>query len=112
MAYDVDLANRIREIIGAEPGLSERQMFGGLAFLINGHMSVTASREGGLLLRIDPAQTRALVGRAHASAFVMRGRDLDGWLRIEPAGVKAKRDLARWVAVGLTYARTLPPKGG
>src|ERR1700722_5534109 len=79
MAYDLDLANRIRECIGAEPGLSEQQMFGGLAFLINGNMSVSASREGGLLLRIEPAQTEKLAARTHAQRFVMRGREMSGW---------------------------------
>ena len=106
VAYDLDLANRIREIIGAESGLSERPMFGGLAFLINGHLAVAASRQGGLLLRIDPARTQALLARAHAKPFAIRGRDLDGWLRVEPAGVTTKRDLARWVAHG--YVREQP----
>ena len=85
-------------------------MFGGLAFLIDGNMSVSASRQGGLLLRVDPAQTEKLAGRAHAQRFVMRGREMDGWLRIDPDGVKTKRDLARWVALGVGYARSLPPK--
>ena len=110
MAYDLDLANRIRECIGVEAGLSERQMFGGLAFLINGNMSVSASGQGGLLLRIEPAQTEKLAGRAHAQRFVMRGREMNGWLRVDPEGIKTTRDLARWVALGVTYARSLPPK--
>src|ERR1700722_19728551 len=110
MAYDLDLANRIRECIGAEPGLSEQQMFGGLAFLINGNMSVSASRQGGLLLRTEPAQTEKLVTRAHAEPFVMRGREMSGWLRVDSEGVRTKRDLARWVSLGVDYARSLPPK--
>jgi hypothetical protein len=112
MAYDLDLANRIRECIGAEPGLSEQQMFGGLGFLINGNMSVSASRQGGLLLRIEPAQTEKLVTRAHAEPFVMRGREMSGWLRVDSEGVRTKRDLARWVSLGVDYARSLPPKRG
>jgi hypothetical protein len=110
MAYDLDLANRIRECIGAQSGLSEQPMFGGLAFLINGHMSVSASREGGLLLRVEPAQTETLAARAHAHRFEMRGRELLGWLRIDAAGVKTKRDLTRWVTLSVAYARSLPPK--
>jgi hypothetical protein len=110
MPYDRDLADRIRECLGAEPGVSERAMFGGLAFLINGNMSVSASGQGGLLLRVEPAQTGKLATRSHAQRFVMRGREMDGWLRIDAEGVKTRRDLARWVAVGVGYARSLPPK--
>jgi hypothetical protein len=110
MAYDLDLADRIRECIGAEPGVSERRMFGGLAFMINGNMSVSASRQGGLLVRVEPAQTEALTTRAHAQRFVMRGHELNGWLRIDPDGVQTKRDLTRWVALSVDYARSLPPK--
>jgi hypothetical protein len=110
MAYDLDLANRIRECLGVVAGLSERQMFGGLAFLINGNMSVSVSRGGGLLLRIEPAQIEKLAARAYAGRFVMRGRETDGWLRIDPEGVRTKRDLARWVVLSVTYAQGLPPK--
>ncbi len=110
MAFDEDLANRIREIVGTEPGLSEQKMFGGLAFLINGHMSLAASREGGLLLRVDPEQTDKLLTRAHAQPFVMRNRPMDGWLRVQPPGVRTKRDLERWARVSVDYARSLPPK--
>jgi TfoX/Sxy family transcriptional regulator of competence genes len=111
MAYDEDLANRIRELISTEPGLTEKRMFGGLAFLINGHMSVSVSGRGGLLLRCDPAETESLRGKPHAGPFEMRGRVMDGWLRIDPEGLHTKRQLARWVARGVTYARSLPPKG-
>ena len=95
VAFDTDLANRIRECLAAEVGLSERQMFGGFAFLINGNMSVSASGQGGLLLRVEPTQTEKLAGRAHAQRFVMRGRELDGWLRVDSEGVKSKRDLVQ-----------------
>ena len=111
MAYDLDLANRIRECSGAEVGLTEQAMFGGLAFLINGNMSVSASGHGGLLLRIDPDQTDKLATRAHAQRFVMRDREMSGWLRVDAAGVTTKRNLARWVAISVAYARSLPPKG-
>src|SRR5258707_3112896 len=110
MAYDDDLANRIREIIGAEPDLVEKKMFGGLAFLIAGHMSVSASGQGGLLLRCDPAETDALSAKPGAAPVVMRGKAMDGWLRIDAAAVKTKQQLDRWVARGVAYARSLPPK--
>jgi len=111
MAYDEDLANRIREIVGAEPDLAEKKMFGGLAFLIGGHMSVSVSGRGGLLLRCDPAETESLRAKPHAGPFEMRGKEMDGWLRVEPEGVARKRQLERWVARGVAYARSLPPKG-
>jgi hypothetical protein len=111
VAYDEDLANRIRELIGAEDGVSEKKMFGGLAFLIGGNMSVSASGQGGLLLRCDPAQTDSLIRKPHAEPFEMRGRMMDGWLRVAPEGVRTKRQLEPWVARGVAYARSLPPKG-
>ena len=110
MAYDEDLANRIRELLGAEHGLTEKRMFGGLAFLINGNMAVSASGQGGLLLRVDPDETDALVAKPHAQRFVMRGRAMDGWLRIDAEGVRTKRELERWVSRGVAYARALPSK--
>ncbi len=110
MAYDEDLANRIRELISAEDGVVEKRMFGGLAFLVGGNMAVSASSQGGLLLRCDPAETDALVGKPHASRFQMRGRAMDGWLRVAPEGLAGKRQLARWVSHGVDYARSLPPK--
>jgi TfoX/Sxy family transcriptional regulator of competence genes len=111
MAYDEDLANRIRELVATESGLTEKKMFGGLAFLIDGHMSVSVSGQGGLLLRVDPADTDTLLDKPYAEPFEMRGRAMDGWLRIDPDGVRTKRQLQRWVARGVTYARTLPAKG-
>jgi TfoX/Sxy family transcriptional regulator of competence genes len=110
VAYDEDLANRVRELLGGEAGVSEKRMFGGLAFLIGGNMSVSVSGQGGLLLRCDPEETGALLGRPHATAFEMRGRAMDGWLRVDPEGVHTKRQLARWVERGVGYARSLPPK--
>jgi hypothetical protein len=110
MAYDEDLANRIRELMADERGVVEQKMFGGLAFLIGGHMSVSASGRGGLLLRVSPDETEALLAKPHAGAFEMRGKVMGGWLRIEAEGVRTKRQLAPWVARGVAYARSLPPK--
>ena len=110
MAYDEDLANRIRELIASEDGLREQSMFGGLAFLINGNMSVAASGRGGLMLRVEPAMTDALLRKPHAEPFVMRGREMQGWLRVGEEGVRTKRQLEPWVRRGVAYARSLPPK--
>jgi TfoX/Sxy family transcriptional regulator of competence genes len=111
MAFDEDLANRIRELVADEDGVTEMRMFGGLAFLINGNMSVAASGQGGLLLRVDPEQTDALSARPHAGPFVMRGREMQGWLRVGGEGVTTQRELGAWVEHGVAYARSLPPKG-
>jgi len=86
------------------------RMFGGLAFLIGGHMSVSVSGQGGLMIRFDPAQTEQLVAKPHARPFEMRGRPMDGWLRVDTEGVRTKRQLERWVSRGVSYARSLPPK--
>ena len=110
MAYDEDLANRIRELVADEPGLTEMKMFGGLAFLIGGNMAVSASGQGGLLLHVDPSATDELLAKRHAQPFEMRGRVMDGWLRVEAEGVQTKAQLERWVARGVSYARSLPPK--
>ena len=110
MAYDEDLAERLREILAAEPGLRERRMFGGLAFLINGHLAVSASGRGGLLLRVDPARTDELVAPPRIGRFEMRGREMDGWLRVDAEAVGTDADLERWTALGVDYAKSLPPK--
>ena len=111
MAYDEDLANRIRELIAMEAGLTEKKMFGGLAFLIDGNMSVGVSGQGGLMVRVDPAETDALTEKPHARPFEMRGRAMQGWLRVDAEGVRTKRELEPWVRRGVAYARSLPPKG-
>ena len=111
MAYDEDLADRIRELVASEAGLSEKQMFGGLAFLIGGNMAVSASGRGGIMVRVDPADTDKLVATTKATRMVMRGREMDGWLRVDTADVRTKRQLAAWVARGTAYARSLPAKG-
>jgi TfoX/Sxy family transcriptional regulator of competence genes len=110
VAYDEDLVNRIRELILTEPGVTEKAMFGGLAFLIGGNMSVSASGQGGLLLRVDPGETDSLLEKPHAHPFEMRGRVMQGWLRVDAEGVRTKRQLERWVARGVSYARSLPSK--
>jgi TfoX/Sxy family transcriptional regulator of competence genes len=110
VAYDEDLANRIRELIMGEDGVSEKTMFGGLAFLINGNMSVAASGQGGVLVRIEPSETDALAAKPHASVAVMRGREMQGWLRVAEEGIRTKRQLAPWVARSVSFARSLPPK--
>jgi TfoX/Sxy family transcriptional regulator of competence genes len=110
VAYDEDLAARVRELVAAQPGVVEKRMFGGLAFLIGGNMSVSVSGQGGLLLRCDPAETDALLAKQYAAPFQMRGRVMDGWLRVDPEGLRTKRQLERWVDRGVSYARTLPVK--
>jgi TfoX N-terminal domain len=110
VAYDEDLADRVRQIVQREPGLTEKRMFGGLAFLINGNMAVSASGQGGLLLRVDPAQTESLISEPQVRRFEMRGREMDGWLRIDAEAVSSDDDLRRWTAHGVAYARSLPPK--
>ena len=111
MAYDEELAGRIRELIAGEAGVTEQRMFGGLAFLIGGNMSVAASGQGGLMVRVDPDETDTLLDRPHAQPFVMRGREMKGWLRVGDEGVRTKRQLEPWVKRGVAYARSLPAKG-
>jgi TfoX N-terminal domain len=110
MAYDEELANRIREVVQGERGLTEKRMFGGLAFLIDGNMAVSASGKGGLLLRVDPAQTDSLVSEPQVRRFEMRGREMDGWLRVDVEVVETDDELRRWVSHGVTYVRSLEPK--
>jgi TfoX/Sxy family transcriptional regulator of competence genes len=110
VAYDEQLADRIRELIEAEPGLTEQKMFGGLAFLIGGNMAVAASGQGGIMVRVDPAESDALVDGTDAEPFVMRGKSMRGWLRVDPEHLRAKRELATWVKRGTAYASSLPAK--
>ena len=112
MAYDEDLGYRLREILYPADGLSEKAMFGGLAFLINGNMAVAASSQGGLLLRINPEDAGKLLAKAHTEPFVMRDREMTGWLRVDAGGIRTKRDLQRWAQIGIAYASSLPPKSG
>jgi TfoX/Sxy family transcriptional regulator of competence genes len=110
VAYDEDLANRIRELLGSERGVEEKRMFGGLAFLVNGNMSVAVSGQGGLLVRVPREDTDKLLARSHVSPMVMAGREARGWLRVDADGVQTKRQLQGWVTRGVGYARALPPK--
>ena len=108
MAYDLELAERIRELVAAERGVFEQKMFGGLAFLVNGNMSVAASGQGGLLVRVDPGEADGLIGD-RAEPMVMGGREMRGWLHV---AVRSDEDLAAWVRRGVDYAKSLPPKKG
>jgi TfoX/Sxy family transcriptional regulator of competence genes len=110
VAYDEELAHRIRELVAGESDLIEKKMFGGLAFLIGGNMAVAASGQGGVLVRVDPAESDTLVATTNARLMEMRGRSMQGWLRVDPDDVRTKRELAKWVALGTTYARSLPAK--
>jgi len=107
--YDHELAARIRTVVADEPGLTEKRMFGGVAFLINGNMAVAASSQGGLLLRVEPERTDALIREAGAARAVMRGREMEGWLRVDTQDITAAA-MQRWIGEGLSYARSLPPK--
>ena len=110
MAYDEALAARMRELLVGEPGLSEKRMFGGLAFLIGGNMAIAASGQGGALVRVDPAESDAIVDSSPATLAVMQGRPMQGWLRVEPEHLRTARQVGRWVELGAAYARSLPPK--
>ena len=110
MAYDEDLADRIRAAVQDHDGITERAMFGGLAFLLNGNMAVSASSKGGLMLRVDPSETDALVTEDGVNHFEMRGRPMNGWVRVDPSVLGSDEQLQHWVDVGLTYAASLPPK--
>jgi TfoX/Sxy family transcriptional regulator of competence genes len=109
VAYDEELAARMRELIGGEADLTEKKMFGGLAFLIGGNMAIAASGQGGLLVRVDPEESETLVATG-ARLMEMRGRQMQGWLRVESEDVRTESELARWVDLGTTYARSLPAK--
>jgi TfoX/Sxy family transcriptional regulator of competence genes len=110
VAYDEDLAARIRELVAGEPHLTEKKMFGGLAFLVGGNMAVAASGQGGVLARVDPAESDALIASTNAEPMEMRGRSMAGWLRVSADDVRTKRELSRWVERGVKYARSLPAK--
>jgi len=111
MAYDEDLAERLRAVLATESGLTQRRMFGGLAFLLGGHMAGAASGQGGLMLRVDPADSDALVEHDGVEQMEMHGRSMAGWLRVTDDAIATDEELARWVAHGVAFVRTLPPKG-
>ena len=110
MAYDVELAERIREELEGEPGVTEKRMFGGLAFLVDGHMAIAASGQGDALVRADPAESDHLVDTTSAEIAVMQGRPMSGWLRVPIADLTTPDQVAEWVALSTRYVRTLPPK--
>ena len=110
MAYDEVLAGRIRDLIGPDPELTEKKMFGGLAFLIRGHMAISASGQGGVLVHVDPERTDELIATTAAAVAVMQGREMPGWLRVSAGNVTSDHDLSPWVEIGIAHARSLPPK--
>jgi TfoX/Sxy family transcriptional regulator of competence genes len=110
VAYDEVLAARIRELVAGEPNVSEKKMFGGLAFLVGGNMAVAASGQGGALVRVDPAESDALVAGTNARLMEMRGRSMPGWVRVDTDDLRTRRELTAWVERGVAYARSLPPK--
>jgi TfoX-like protein len=110
VAYDEELADRIRDLVGDEPGLTEQKMFGGLAFLVGGNMAIAASGQGGILVHADPDASDTLVETTDAYLMEMRGKQMRGWLRVDSEHVSAEPELARWVEVGTSYARSLPAK--
>ena len=110
MAYDDELASRIRDLLGSRADVSEKKMFGGLAFLVGGNMAIAASGQGGVLVRVDPERSDELVATTKAEVAVMRGRPMAGWLRLTSDDVSSKSELASWVELGSGYAASLPPK--
>lgn len=110
MVYDEFLAERVRQVLDDEPDLVEKRMFGGLAFLVGGHMAVAANRQGVLMVRVDPADTPDLVQQPGVERMVMGKRTMDGWLRVEGEVIAEDDDLAQWVGRGLAVVRDLPPK--
>jgi TfoX/Sxy family transcriptional regulator of competence genes len=110
VAYDEELADRIRVLLDDAFDIDERRMFGGLAFLTGGSMAVAVSHQGGLMVRVDPAERDALLALEGVGPFEMRGRALDGWVRVAPEAVDTRDELERWIARGLSHARSLPPR--
>jgi TfoX/Sxy family transcriptional regulator of competence genes len=110
VAYDDELADRIRDLLEGDPGVTERKMFGGLAFLVFGNMAVAVSAQGGILARVHPAEADRLIARTNAEMAILRNRPMQGWLRIHPEDLGARRQLAKWVTLSSAYAHALPPK--
>ena len=111
MAYDEDLADRIRGELAGNAGVTEKAMFGGLAFLLHGNMAMSASGRGGLMLRVGPDATDDALSRPHTRLIEMRGRPMTGWIHVACEGVKTKRQLGAWVRRGVEFTSTLPRKG-
>jgi hypothetical protein len=110
VAYDEELAQRIRQLIGSNPELTQKKMFGGLAFMIRGNMAIAASSEGAAMVRVDPAQSDSSVATTKVTLVKMHGRDMPGWLRVSSDDLRTDEQLALWVEMGTGYARSLPPK--
>ena len=110
MAYDEALADRIRELLAGKPGITEKKMFGGLAFLLSGNMAVAASGQGGLLVRVDPDESNVLLEQPGAHLMEMGGRRMPGWMRVDADAARTKKQLSAWVEHGVAFARSLPPK--
>ena len=110
MAYDEDLANRVREVLGPTSGVDEKSMFGGLAFLVGGNMAVCVSGSGGLMVRVPANETDALTERTHVEPMNMGGKAVRGWIRVLPAGLATSRQLRGWVDRGVGHAQSLPSK--
>ena len=110
MAYDEDLANRVRALLSGESGVDEKRMFGGLAMMLNGNMAVVIRGKGGLMVRVDPATSERLLTEPGTEPMEMRGKSMAGWITVEPAACAKAADLRRWVSRGVTYARSLPAK--
>ena len=115
MAYDEGLAGRLRDLLHEEPAaagheLSEKKMFGGLAFLVGGSMAIAVVGEGGVMVRVDPEETERLLATTAAFPMVMRGREMTGWVRVAADDLRTKRQLSAWVRRGASYAATLPPR--
>ena len=110
MAYDEDLAHRVRAVANREPGITEKAMFGGLAFLVHGNMAVVVRGKGGLMVRVAPQDYERRLADRGAQPAVMRGRPMSGWIIVDPEVLVRAADVRRWVSYGLTYGRTLPPK--
>jgi hypothetical protein len=109
VAYDTELADQVRTLLGPEKGLTEKRMFGGLAFLLDGHMAVAASSRGGIMVRVDPAREDELLTRPGVEPMIMRGRPMTGWLRVAAEELD-DATLPGWVGEGVSYVRSLPPK--
>lgn len=110
MAHDDELADRLRNLLVVESDLTERKMFGGLAFLLGGHLTVAASGQGGMLARIDASESDRLIAAGEAEAAVMRGRPVTGWVRVDATQLGTEAALATWVDRARAHVRTLPPK--
>ena len=110
MAYDVDMANRLREVTAGEPTVIEKAMFGGLTFMVAGNMAFRASDQNDLLIRAGPDQASVLAQDPRASSFVMNGHEVAGWLRVDIDATANDEELGRWITPALRYAKSLPPK--